>query len=89
MRVLVDEAKAEGFEKLMGEIVTIYCTSYIYSGVLSGVNDTCVKLSNACIVYDTGGHSDLTKWATAEKMPGDWYIQLSAIEGFGLFKQVK
>lgn len=88
MKCIVDEIKGEGFEKLLGEIVTVYCASYIYSGKLAGLNDTCLKLSDCYIVYDTGGH-DTKTWGTAEKMPGDWYIQLSSIESFGIFKQVK
>jgi hypothetical protein len=54
MKVLVDEVKGEGLEKLTGEIVTLYCNSYIYSGLLSGVNDTCVKLSNALLLRALG-----------------------------------
>lgn len=88
MKVLVDEVKGEGMEKLLGEIVTVYCASYIYSGKLSGVNEKDIKLSDCYIVYDTGGHETKT-WSTAEKMPGDWYIKTSLIESYGIFKQVK
>ena len=88
MKVLVDEVKGEGMEKLLGEIITVYTTSYIYSGKLTGVNLTDIKLSDCYIVYDTGGH-DTKAWATAEKMPQDWYIKISAIESYGIFKQVK
>lgn len=88
MKCLVDEVKGEGLEKLLGEIVTVYCASYIYSGKLTGVNDFCIKLSDCRIVYETGAH-DTGDWATAEKMPGDWYVTLSSMESFGIFKQVK
>lgn len=88
MKVLVDEVKGEGMEKLIGEIVTVYCSSFIYSGRLTGVNDKDIKLSDCYIVYDTGGH-DTATWASAEKMPGDWYVKTNQIESYGIFKQVK
>lgn len=89
MKVLVDEVSGEGLEKLLGEFVTVYCDSWIYYGKLTGVNTSDIKLSNAMIVYDTGGHDDLKKWGTAERLPGDWYIRTNKIESFGIFKQVK
>lgn len=88
MKLLIDQVENEGFEKLMGEIVTVYTTSFIYSGTLTGVNDECIKLTNCYIVYDTGTH-DSEKWATAEKLPKDWYVMKAKIESFGIFKQVK
>ena len=59
--------------------------NYIYAGKLAGVNDKCIKLTNAKIVYDTGGLED-KQWRDAQKLPGDWYVQCSAIESFGLAK---
>lgn len=80
------EEENEGLEKLLGEKVTLYCTSFIYSGKLSGVNQDCVLLTDAEIVYDTGGHSKDT-WELAEKMPnGSWYVMKDRIESFGVFK---
>lgn len=84
----VVEVENEGLVALLGQRITVYCSAYIYCGTLDGVNDTCVKLKDAVIVYDTGSFS-AKGWVTAEKFPGkgEWYIQLSAIESFGLLKE--
>lgn len=85
MKKIVIEDSGEGLIKLLGERVTLYCQTFIYSGVLAGVNDDCVLLTDAEIVYDTGSHSK-KEWELAEKMPHDWYIMKSKIESFGIFK---
>lgn len=87
MKKLVIEDKNEGLMKLLGEVITVYCMSFIYSGKLTGVNDDCILLEGARIVYDTGSH-DSKNWARSEPMPGgDWYIMKNAIESFGIFKE--
>lgn len=83
--VKVQEVEGEGLIGLIGQRVTIYCMNFFYTGILEGVNDTFVKLTNAAIVYDTGDHKTKT-WANAQDLPNDWYIQVSAIESFGIFK---
>lgn len=75
----------EGLEKLLGERVTLFCSNYIYTGVLSGVNESCVLLTDAAIVYETGPFSD-KKWTDAQSLPNGWYVQISAIESFGILK---
>jgi hypothetical protein len=79
------EVEGEGLLALMGERVTLFCERYIYTGKLTGVNDTCVLLEDAYIVYDTGSF-DNPKWAQAEKLPKDWYVSRGKIESFGLLK---
>lgn len=85
--VKVQEVEGDGLIGLMGQIVTLYCAGFIYTGKLVGVNDSFVKLEGASIVYDTGSFTGQT-WTTAEKFPGDgvWYIQISSIESFGILK---
>lgn len=85
MKKLIVEEKNEGMMKLLGEVITVYCMSFIYSGKLIGVNDECILIEGARIVYDTGGHNTKT-WANSEPMPGEWYIMKNAIESFGIFK---
>lgn len=85
MKKVIFEDTKEGLEKLLGETVTLYCNSFIYSGKLMGVNQCCVLLQEAQIVYDTGSHAE-KEWQVAEKMPGDWYVMIHAIESFGQFK---
>lgn len=85
MKKLIVEESGEGLLKLMGKRVTLFCMNYIYTGDLIGVNDSCVLLSNAQIVYETGP-LDSGSWKDAQKIPGDWYVQIAAIESFGLMK---
>ena len=84
MRKIV-EVSDEGFEGLLGETVTLLCMNYFYTGKLVGVNDSCVKLENPSIVYETGEWSSKS-WKDAQALPGDCYVQLQAIEAFGVFK---
>jgi hypothetical protein len=83
--VSVTEVEGEGLFKLMGERVTLFCVNYIYTGKLSGVNETCVLLEEASIVYETGAF-DNKAWKDAQRLPNDLYVQLGAIEAFAVVK---
>lgn len=83
--VNVTEVEGEGLEAFLGNKITVYCFGFIYTGILEGVNSKFIKLNGAKIVYDTGTH-DTKNWASAEPMPGDWYVMINAIESFGEFK---
>ena len=85
MKKIVEEVNGEGLDKLLGERVTLFCMNYIYTGKLSGVNETCVLLTDAAIVYETGG-LDESAWKDAQDLPYDWYVQLSSVESFGVLK---
>ena len=85
MKKIVQEVGGEGLDKLLGERVTLFCANYIYTGVLTGVNDTCVLLTDAGVVYETGEFSSKT-WKDCQKLPDDWYVQRDAIESFGKLK---
>ena len=85
MKKIVTEVEGEGLVKLLGETVTLFCASYIYTGKLVGVNDTCVLLQDAKIVYETGAFNDKA-WKDAQPLPNDWYVQLGLIESFGILK---
>ena len=85
MKVMVKEVETEGLEALLGQTVTLFCGVYIYTGKLVGVNDTCVKLTKASVVYETGSFSDKS-WKDAQALPHDWYVQRVAIESFGALK---
>lgn len=84
MKILVD-AKNEGLESLLGKKVILFCANYFYTGVLVGVNKTCVKLDDAAIVYETGPFTD-SKYKDEQKIGGSHYVRVSAIESFGLGK---
>ena len=81
-KVEVVEVENEGFISLLGKQVEIRCNVYIYAGVLAGVNQTCVKLDNAAIVYETGPHLDKS-YKDAQKIGDNQYIQMGLIESFG------
>jgi hypothetical protein len=85
MRKIVEEVSGEGLEKLLGERVTLFCLNYIYTGKLMGVNSSCVLLEDASIVYETGALND-KKWKDAQSLPQSWYVQIGAIESFGILK---
>ena len=52
MRKLVEVA-GEGLESLLGELVTLFCVNYFYTGTLTGVNETCVLIADPKIIYET------------------------------------
>ena len=85
MKRLIEEVNGEGLEKLLGERVTLFCAVYIYTGKLIGVNSSCVLLEEASIVYETGEFSE-KQWKDAQKLRGNWYVQIGMIESFGILK---
>jgi hypothetical protein len=83
--VQVTEVEGEGLTGLLGKNVTLFCMNYIYTGLLEGINSSCILLTNAKIVYETGPLT--TKdWKDAQPLPDKWYVQLSAVESFGDLK---
>jgi hypothetical protein len=86
MKVLVEHTENEGLESLMGKVITLFCINYIYTGKLVGVNDTCVKLEDPKIVYETGSFNE-TNWKDAQLLPHKYfYVARQAVESFGELK---
>jgi len=85
LKKIVEQAKGEGLIKFLGKRITIFAANYIYTGTLTDVNDDCVLLSDAAIVYETGAFTD-KQWKDAQKLPGPWYVALSAVESYGALK---
>lgn len=84
MRKIVEEVETEGLEKMLGERVLLLCTNYFYHGTLKGVNETCVLLEDASIVYETGEWSD-KEYKDVQKLPAkQWYVRIASIESFGV-----
>jgi hypothetical protein len=83
--VQVQECEGEGLMALLGQRVTIFALNYIYTGELEGVNQTCVKLKDAAIVYETGAFTNKA-WKDAQKLPKALYVQMGAIESFTVLK---
>lgn len=85
MKKIVQEVEGEGLVKLLGERVTLFCMNYIYTGRLSGVNEACVLLDDAKVVYETGDFKS-KDWKDAQALPGAWYVSTASIESFGVLK---
>ena len=81
----VIEVETEGLIALLGKTITLFCANYIYTGKLEGVNTSCVKLSSAKVVYETGAFNE-KEWKDAQPLPNDLYIQIDMIESFTILK---
>ena len=77
----VVEVPNEGLISLLNENVLIFCMNYFYYGKLIGVNDTCIKLEKAHIIYETGAFSDKS-FKDKQFINDELYIQTSSIESF-------
>ena len=86
MKRIIEFEESSGLESLLGETVTLFCMNYIYTGRLSGVNESHVELSGAKIVYETGDFSECD-WKDAQPLPhSPWRVQIAAIESWGILK---
>jgi len=79
----VVEVENEGLVSLLGQRITVMCANYFYTGILEGVNDTCVLLTAPSIVYQTGPWSE-TKYEDEQQLPTALYVQTASIEAFGV-----
>ena len=83
-RLIEDDGKGVLVE-MIGHRLTFFCMNYIYTGMLTSVNETCLLLTDPSIVYETGAFTEKA-WADAQKLPDDLYVMLSAVESFGKVK---
>jgi hypothetical protein len=81
----IEENQSEGLISLIGQRITCFCAIYIYTGDLVGVGESCIKLENPAIVYETGAFSQ-KEWKDAQLLPGTIYVQTGMIEMFGVVK---
>jgi len=85
-KIEVEMVDGEGLVTLLGEPLLLFCANYFYAGTLRGVNDSCVLLEGAKIVYETGVLTD-AGFRDAQALPsGEWYVHIAAIESFGVAK---
>ena len=84
MKKLIEDSN-EGFEALIGEVITVWCVNYIYTGKLTAISDSTIKLESPKVVYETGPLLE-TEWENAQALPNCWYVQVAAIESFGILK---
>lgn len=86
MKRLVEETEDDGFSPLMGEIITLLCANYFYTGKLVGVNAEFVELEDPAIVYETGEWTKAT-WADAQALGCKTLrVRTQAIEAYGKLK---
>lgn len=88
MKKIIEVSKEDsGLMSLLGEEVTFFCINYIYAGKLIGVNETCVELENAKLVYDTGAF-DKSTWQDAQPITKhSYFVTTASIESFGRVKE--
>ena len=79
------ETNESAFEQLAGKTITCLCINYFYTGQLIGVNETSILLKNPKIIYETGEWS-ASDWKDAQEVCGELFINISAIESFGVIK---
>lgn len=83
MKRVVVEEPGTGIESFLGQPVTVFAERYIYGGVLSGVSETSLFLTDAVIVYETG-ELDAEEYADAQTVGGgEWYVERGKVESFG------
>ena len=86
MKRIIEETEYQGMESLLGERVLIFTAGYFYEGKLTGVNEKCVELKDAHIVYETGSFND-NDYKDRQKLHTDiWFVSTGLIESFGVSK---
>ena len=79
----MNEFEEDAFLDLLGKNVEVFCGIYIYAGKLVGVNQTCIKLENPHLVYETGAFSD-KRYKDAQHLGrSHHYVLIHGIESFG------
>lgn len=72
-----------------GKHVILFCSNYIYTGILVSLTHDTVVLSEPYIVYETGPF-DAPKWKDAQRLPVDEHrIERSALESMGVLNMAK
>ena len=83
MKRIIEDTEASGLESLMGKKVLLMCANYFYVGKLVGVNQTCVELEDAGIVYETG-EWPASSFKDVQKLHAKrWFVSVAAIESYG------
>lgn len=81
-KVKVHEIDGEGLASFLNKPILLMGFNYFYTGILTGINDSCVKLAHPKIVYETGEMTAST-YKEAKPLPSPWYVQMNAFESFG------
>lgn len=71
------------YEEFIGKQVMVFCSNYVYAGVVTKVGTSHIELGGAMIVYETGAYTD-RGYKDAQALPGAaWCIATQAIESIG------
>ena len=75
-----------GFDDLLGQEIQVYTINYyVYTGVLIGVHATSIQLENPTMARaDETSFNARTAGKPMSLPAPTWYVQMSAIESFGL-----
>jgi len=82
MKRVVETDEVSGFDAVLGTKVALFCGVYIYTGMLSGVNEDHLELTDPMIVYETG-ELDKSEWKNAQSLPSPWRVMRQGIESWG------
>ncbi len=82
MKRVVETEEVSGFVAMLDEKVVVFCGVYIYTGILSGVNEDHLELTNPKLVYETG-ELVTGDWKDAQSLPTPWRVMLQGIESWG------
>ena len=86
MKRLIEETDDDGFSPLLGEVVTLLCANYFYTGKLVGANSDFVELEDPAIIYETGEWKQ-TGWKDVQVLGCKTLrVRTSAIEAYGKLK---
>lgn len=82
MKRIVESDEVSGFEAMLGEKIVVICGIYIYTGILSGVNQDHIELKKPKLVYETGEWTS-GEWKDAQNLVGPFRVMLQGIESWG------
>jgi hypothetical protein len=83
MKHIIDNNDTNIIDTYLGEITTIFCCRYIYTGKVIKIDDKHLVLEGCKIVYETGEFCD-KNWKDAQSLETkEWVIALQSIESFG------
>jgi hypothetical protein len=83
MKQLVNQNDKTIIDAYLGEIITVFCCRYIYTGKLIKIDSLFITLEDCKIVYETGDFAE-KEWKDAQSLKTkEWNISLGSIEGLG------
>lgn len=83
------EVEGDGLESLLDQYVQVWCLNYIYAGRLVGVNQHDIVLSEAVVVYETGGLRDKAFQNAQPTSGSELFVRTSAIESYCVAPQLE